>query len=584
MSNEIHTEDTVENIMDDIFEDDVVELNPSQEPSGSRGTSKKVITKRKRTSIVWNFFDPIHVEGDDMVRAKCKSCGKTYKAPGEYGTGNMTRHMNKCARKDTPDVGQMLLSASQGGMSVVSSKFDPKKFRELIVASIIKHDLPFRYVEYEGVRESMQYLRPGVQLISRNTVKADLCKMYANEKQKLKAMLSRCNGRISLTSDLWSSLTTDGYICLTAHFIDTNWILQKMVLNFSFMAPPHNGSSLCKKVLNMIQEWGIDTKIFSITLDNASANDNFVLLLKDQLNLKKALVSSGEFFHLRCCAHILNLIVQDGLKEIDGALQKARDCVKYVKGSQVRKQKFMHAVNQMSIDGKMGLKQDVATRWNSTYLMLVSVIHYRLAFSYLDMTEPNFDHCPTPLEWEKMESICGFLGSFYNATCEFSGTKYPTANLYFSAVSSIYMSLIEENESEDEYKRSMAAKMLSKFEKYWSSFSSVLAIAVILDPRYKTPFVNFCYTKIYGVDNSNQFKDVWGKLFSLFAEYSGSTTSSSSTITAPKPVDRKALAKPNRMRMVKLYVYLVIYVILLLYNIYTLNLPINYIYILRFFI
>jgi hypothetical protein len=57
------------------------------------------------------------------------------------------------------------------------------------------------------------------------------------------------------------------------------------------------------------------------------------MLLKDQLNLKKVLVSSGEFFHLRCCAHILNLIVQDGLKEINGALQKVGDCVKYVKGS-----------------------------------------------------------------------------------------------------------------------------------------------------------------------------------------------------------------------------------------------------------
>jgi hypothetical protein len=144
------------------------------------------------------------------------------------------------------------------------------------------------------------------------------------------------------------------------------------------------------------------------------------------------------------------------------------------------------------------------------------------------------------------------------------------------------MSLKEENESEDEYIRSMAAKMLSKFEKYWSSFSSVLAITVILNPRYKTPFVNFCYMKIYRVDNSDKFKDIRSKLFSLFAEYSGSTTSSSSTITAPKLVDCKALAKPNRMRMIKLYVYLVIYVILLLYNIYTLNLPINYIYILCF--
>jgi hypothetical protein len=94
-------------------------------------------------------------------------------------------------------------------------------------------------------------------------------------------------------------------------------------------------------VLTIIQEWGIDTKLFSIILDNASANDNFVVLLKDQLNLKKVLVSSGEFFHYRCCAHILNLIIQDGLKEIDGALQKTCDCVKYIEELQVRKQKFM---------------------------------------------------------------------------------------------------------------------------------------------------------------------------------------------------------------------------------------------------
>jgi hypothetical protein len=82
----------------------------------------------------------------------------------------------------------------------------------------------------------------------------------------------------------------------------------------------------------------------------------------------------------------------------------------------------------------------------------VSAIHYRLAFSYLEMTEPSFKHCPTPLEWEKMESISSFLYSFNNVMCEFSGIKYPIANLYFPTVLSIYLFLKEENESEDEYK------------------------------------------------------------------------------------------------------------------------------------
>ena len=50
--------------------------------------------------------------------------------------------------------------------------------------------------------------------------------------------------------------------------------------------------------------------MFSITLDNASANDAMVDFLKDELDL----VGGGTYFHVWCCAHILNLIVQDGMK------------------------------------------------------------------------------------------------------------------------------------------------------------------------------------------------------------------------------------------------------------------------------
>jgi hypothetical protein len=109
-----------------------------------------------------------------------------------------------------------------------------------------------------------------------------------------------------LTSDLWTSLTTDGYICLTAHFISKDWVLMKRVLNFSFMSPPHSGNALSDMVLNLLQEWGIDKKIFTIILDNAFANDRCADLLKQKLNIKKALLCEGEFLHLRCCAHILN--------------------------------------------------------------------------------------------------------------------------------------------------------------------------------------------------------------------------------------------------------------------------------------
>jgi hypothetical protein len=125
----------------------------------------------------------------------------------------------------------------------------PKRYRKLLVAAIIKHELPFLFVEYDNIREMTRYLHRDVPLISRNTVKADLVKMHLLEKQKVKSLLNVCTGRISLTSDMWTSLKTDEYICLTTHFIDKNW-----VLSFSFMPPSHNSVSLAQKIYDLLQE------------------------------------------------------------------------------------------------------------------------------------------------------------------------------------------------------------------------------------------------------------------------------------------------------------------------------------------
>ena len=75
------------------------------------------------------------------------------------------------------------------------------------------------------------------------------------------------------------------------------------------------------------------------------------------------------------------------------------------------------------------------------------------------------------------------------------------------------------------------AKMYEKFSKYWADFSTILAIACILDPRYKLSCVDFFYKKFYGAD-SLQFRDLKKKLFSLFNEYSAKVSSSASAGTS----------------------------------------------------
>ena len=233
--------------------------------------------------------------------------------------------------------------------------------------------------------------------------------MYSKENIKVKSLLKSIPGRISLlTFDLWSSITTDGYICLTAHFIDKDWMSHKKILSFSSMPPPQNGVNLAKKIYTLLFEWGIENKVFALTLDNASANKASIDLLTTQLNMRKSLVCNGEYFHIRCCAHILNLIVQDGLKEIDESVCKIRESIKYVRGSQAKKKKWLECIKHSTLDGKKGLRQDVPTRWNSTFLMLESALFYKRDFQHLELSDSNYTCCPSRSEWEKVERSTSF--------------------------------------------------------------------------------------------------------------------------------------------------------------------------------
>ncbi|KAJ9547236.1 hypothetical protein OSB04_019779 [Centaurea solstitialis] len=222
-------------------------------------------------------------------------------------------------------------------------------------------------------------------------------------------------------------------------------------------------------------------RIMSITLDNASNNDSMVDGLKFDLDL----MSNGDYFHARCCAHILNLIVQDGLKEIDGAVFKVRECVAYCKGSQSRKQRFKHCVQHVGIESTRRLKQDVPTRWNSTFHMLDSALFYKKALLHLAKTDANFVRCPTSDAWAKIEKICKFLQVFHEVTVKFSGSKYPTSNLYFPNVFKIRLLLKIEMECNEKFLKNIAEKMNLKFDKYRRDFSTIMGIAVVFDPHYK---------------------------------------------------------------------------------------------------
>ncbi|KAK8607752.1 hypothetical protein V6N13_046360 [Hibiscus sabdariffa] len=77
-----------------------------------------------------------------------------------------------------------------------------------------------------------------------------------------------------------------------------------------------------------------------VTVDNAISNDLTIKYVKQIVNLWDGSVLDAQFLHMACVAHILNLVVKDGLKNVDESVMKVRVVVKYVRSSLARLQKF----------------------------------------------------------------------------------------------------------------------------------------------------------------------------------------------------------------------------------------------------
>ncbi|XP_039119018.1 zinc finger BED domain-containing protein RICESLEEPER 2-like [Dioscorea cayenensis subsp. rotundata] len=307
------------------------------------------------------------------------------------------------------------------------------KMREAVAHWILMHEHPFSIAEEEGFNMMQQRGMPQWEKISRVTAKKDCMLMYENEKKRLFALLKNVN-KISLTTDMWmSSPQKMEYMIVTGHFVDIDWKLQKRVLNFVHLTPPLRGIDIADAIYKCCKEWGIEGKVFTISVDNASKNDVAIRNLKDTFARHKKLLCGGRMFHVRCTAHILNIMVQFGLSKIESVIENIRDSVVHIKQSEERLIMFSEIVQQLQLPYRK-LVLDCKTRWNSTYEMLSVALKFKDVFPRYKDRDITYDCCPSNEDWEKAEKVCEILEVFNSTTNIIFGSEYPTSNLFLNEV------------------------------------------------------------------------------------------------------------------------------------------------------
>ncbi|CAA0811117.1 Zinc finger BED domain-containing protein DAYSLEEPER [Striga hermonthica] len=118
---------------------------------------------------------------------------------------------------------------------------------------------------------------------------------------------------------------------------------------FIYVPSPHTSEVLCEALTGCLLDWSLNRKLSTITLDNCSTNDAMMRLLLEKLP-SNSLLCGGKLLHMRCAAHILNLVVQDGLRVIGKTIEKVRDNVSYWTATPKRTEKFEESARQLRVE------------------------------------------------------------------------------------------------------------------------------------------------------------------------------------------------------------------------------------------
>ena len=102
----------------------------------------------------------------------------------------------------------------------------------------------------------------------------------------------------------------------------------------------HTAEVLSDNLMECLLDWNIDGKLCSLIVDNTIANNTMVHVLLEKLS--NSLLLNGRLFHMHYCAHILNLIVNDGLNVTGESIERIHNSISYWEMTPKRHKSLKH--------------------------------------------------------------------------------------------------------------------------------------------------------------------------------------------------------------------------------------------------
>ena len=376
-------------------------------------------------------------------------------------------------------------------------KYDTKHPKQLMVTDalvdFVAEDLmPLHLIDSLRFQKLLKSLDPQYCLPSRKHLSTTLLtKKYDQLKVQIKNRLKNVKV-VNLTIDLWSNRQMRSYLGITAHYITAEWKLEHIMLGCNRVHGRHTAENIVCWFEGVISDFNITEQVKHIVTDSASNMKKAFVTLpgyeedkdEDSQSSETEDDEDGEpvslsledfsFEHHACFAHVLQLVIKDGMKKAGQIHSVLKRCSKLV--AFVRKSTIATDI----LEGEMRLQIDHATRWNSQLKMVRSVLSIpEFKLSLLEGAPSISAH-----DRNILKDMIDILGPFEEATDFVQVNCVPSAGYVLPCVKGLQHHL---DRCASKYHSSFVAALKASLQIRVPHFeeNETYILAAMLDPRFK---------------------------------------------------------------------------------------------------
>ena len=185
----------------------------------------------------------------------------------------------------------------------------------------IIEDLQPLYVHYvvqsPSFRKLISELDSGFIMPDEKGIKKVIADTYNSTMPALIEKIRVESKSVSLTTDMWTSRSGQGYIGITCSYIDSKFTLHEITLTVNYVRYPHTAEHITESLEEILEDWKLREKVFVITTDNAA-------------NMKKAVSNMNAIQWQGCDAHT---IIGKGLVPVKVLVKRVKRLIEFFMSS-----------------------------------------------------------------------------------------------------------------------------------------------------------------------------------------------------------------------------------------------------------